>query len=358
MAECHTGRSRVLESSCSRSIGEAVSCGPRGVCVQPAYWSNTVHVRGAPESDRVGTRGAEVVDYRRKNRVEGVPAWERAVRKTPLFALLGVIVIKLFSSAAESETWLEDPITGCKIFSPEDRPGPATLISWSGACDAEGRAEGAGVLTWFEEGTLGGRYIGPLGAGKALGRGVLYMRSADGGYDRFEGEFRDSEIQGRATVDTANGTHFVGTLNSATMSGFGVVTRPSGDRYTGDIEDGQLQGEGYLERADGERYKGEFKANEPHGSGEWMNARGDYYEGQFVDGLRSGRGRLETVDGRVYEGEFVAGVPQGQGKYTAPDGGMIEGRFRSGWPDGEVLATSPEGDVTHERWADGKRVSE
>jgi hypothetical protein len=269
-----------------------------------------------------------------------------------------LVLLLLGISTAHGESWHEDPISGCLVWDDEDLIDRDVLVSWSTGCDSDEFASGDGVLTWIEDGELRTRYVGPMVGGKANGWGIAYVRTDDGRYTRYEGEFRDSEIDGHVRIDTPDDKHFIGTYDSVTKTGTGVATNAAGDRYTGEIADGKMDGQGYLERANGERFKGEFVAGELNGHAEWINTEGDYYVGNFVAGEISGTGRLEAVDGRVYEGDFRSGLPDGKGIYTAPDGTTIEGQFVRGWPAGEVDVTAPDGETKRERWADGKRIDE
>ena len=269
-----------------------------------------------------------------------------------------ILILSCLVSVAHSESWHEDPISGCKVWDDEDLEDRQVILSWSTGCDAEGNAAGDGVLTWLEDGQIKNRYLGPMVGGKANGWGVAYVLTEDGSYTRYEGLFKDSEIDGHVRIDTADNRRYEGTYNSVTKSGSGVASNAAGDRYTGEIENEQMHGQGYLERANGERYRGEFVAGEVHGHGEWMDAAGDYYVGDFVNGEMSGGGRLERVNGGVYEGDFLDGLPHGTGTYTAPDGKVMEGQFMRGWPSGEVDVTTSDGERTREVWAEGKRVDD
>jgi hypothetical protein len=47
----------------------------------------------------------------------------------------------LLGSGAKAETWHADPISGCTVHD-DDNPQTKVVISWSGECDANGRASG------------------------------------------------------------------------------------------------------------------------------------------------------------------------------------------------------------------------
>ena len=268
----------------------------------------------------------------------------------------GLLLAILLSSEVLAETWHADPISGCAVFD-ADAPSTEVLISWSGNCDQNGHASGDGVLSWIDDGKLIGRYVGTMQGGMANSQGVLEIVAKAGGHDRFEGQFKDNEIDGYIVAKTAAGIRFEGRMSSVDLSGNGVVTTAAGDWYTGDLSHGKMNGKGHLIQANGEQYRGTFQNDLLEGVGEWLGANGDYYKGGFVAGQFSGEGRYEASDGDVYEGEFVAGEPSGPGRFTDASGRVIEGQFKAGWPDGEVDVVTSDGKRLLEVWSDGKLVS-
>ena len=261
------------------------------------------------------------------------------------------------ASAADSY-WLEDPISGCMVWSP-DAPGDDEAISWSGGC-VDGKAEGEGVLAWFAQGTLAGRYQGPMIAGMANGNGTLYMvdNKVGSGYLRVEGQFSQSFIDGYVRVTEADGGSFEGRIDELTMNGEGIWRSADGGMYEGPLEAGKPNGEGYAELADGTRYRGTFVDGLASGNGEMIDAEGNYYQGEFEDDHFHGQGRMEYADGATYVGSFRTGELDGQGTYTSPEGIRYQGRFVAGRPDGTVAVTSVDGSVTQETWSEGERVKQ
>ena len=59
-----------------------------------------------------------------------------------------------------ADLWIEDPITQCKVWTDEIDPA-GEAISWTGSC-LDGKATGEGVLAWFKDGSLLGRYEGTM----------------------------------------------------------------------------------------------------------------------------------------------------------------------------------------------------
>jgi hypothetical protein len=268
----------------------------------------------------------------------------------------GLLLAAAFSTGAMAETWHADPISGCAVYDKDD-PKTEVVVSWSGGCDAEGHASGDGVLSWIDDGKFLGSYVGEMQWGRFNGHGALYIVAESGGHDRFEGQFKDDEMDGYVDAKTATGIAFQGQLRSADLFGNGVVTTAAGDRYTGELSNGKMNGQGHLILASGEQFRGTFRNDEPEGAGEWLGADGDYYKGDFVAGQFSGQGRYEAADGDAYEGEFTAGEPNGQGWFVAASGRVITGRFKAGWPDGEVTVTTPDGKQLQELWSEGKLMS-
>ena len=265
-----------------------------------------------------------------------------------IFAMLAA----LLCSISSAESWHADPVTACTIFDSTDDVSNV-IVSWSGGCDSENRASGDGVLSWIEDGKFAGRFAGPMNGGKAQGVGVIYI-AAEEGFDRYEGEFKDGELDGHTQAVGADGTLFSGTLNGADFSGEGVFTSANGDKYTGEFANGELNGQGHLILSSGEQFRGNFSDSVIADGGEWLGPGGDYYKGGFLDGEFSGAGRFEAVDGSVYEGDFVNGLPEGQGRYTDSEGQETAGAFLAGWPDGQVDITTTDGRSLSEFWSDGK----
>ncbi len=103
-----------------------------------------------------------------------------------------------FARGAEP-AWIADPRTGCKVVNAN--PQPNESIAWSGGCD-NSFAQGPGVLQWFENGRPAERYEGEMRAGQMEGRGTL--NTGDGGH--YEGEFRAGKADGVGQWTTAHGS--------------------------------------------------------------------------------------------------------------------------------------------------------
>ena len=57
--------------------------------------------------------------------------------------LISTVAAALLISPGHSETWHQDPISGCTVWDDEDVPDKDALVSWSEGCDAEGKSAGA-----------------------------------------------------------------------------------------------------------------------------------------------------------------------------------------------------------------------
>jgi hypothetical protein len=173
--------------------------------------------------------------------------------------------------------WAVDSRMGCWLWNPFPQAGET--VSWSGSCDAGGRATGTGVAEW----RVGGKVDhseGEYSDGKKNGRGVY--RSANG--DRYTGEFRDDKFNGR-----------------------GVMIFAKGGRYDGDWRDGKANGRGVFYLANGARYDGEWKDDRQHGRGTLTLPDGNWYEGEWRDGRANGRGVYMRTDGNRFAGEWRDG---------------------------------------------------
>jgi hypothetical protein len=207
--------------------------------------------------------------------------------KKIIFGLIaGLLIAPTLALAGE---WVNDPISDCSVWSDEATDGH-DVVSWSGDCEA-GKASGHGVLAWFAEGGLLARYVGTLKAGKVDGVGSLVVRSELGaGYDHYDAEFVDGEIEGEVGLVTAGGDRFQGSMKQSIIEGYGSYVGANGDRYDGEFVNGMPEGAGFSEADDGELYKGMFKAGVRHGEGTLVDENGDEFEGEFVDGILQGWG--------------------------------------------------------------------
>jgi hypothetical protein len=176
---------------------------------------------------------------------------------------LGLIGLALCAAtgAEAAETWLKDPVTGCGIWSDDDKI--KRVASWSGAC-SNGKAIGAGVLVVVADGEFEIRYSGSMADGKAHGLGLVHYRAGDG-FASYAGEFANSELHGRGFADLPDGSHYEGEFANDEPHGFGTHTASDGARYQGEFRNGKASGKGTYTAANGDMYLGSFINDNPDG---------------------------------------------------------------------------------------------
>lgn len=263
-----------------------------------------------------------------------------------------IVILPALASADSSGGWAKDPVSGIEVWLPQY--AGTEIVSWSGG-STDGKASGFGVLSWFDDCELAGRFEGTMEAGKVQGRGNLFF-VIDSGYSEYQGEFENSELNGFGILKLADGGRIEGQFEHSKVNGHTKYTAPNGASYTGDVKDNTPHGTGRQVTADGEEYYGDFVDGVRHGDGTLLLANGGIYTGPFVDGLPNGNGTLTLANGGVYEGPFVDGLPDGEGKYTTPDGDVAHGRVIKGVPDGKIVFTLKDGGTREEIWKDGKKV--
>jgi hypothetical protein len=260
-------------------------------------------------------------------------------------ALSGLLCLSAAPDAwAEEGLWMADAISGCQVWS-TDKPQPAEAVSWAGAC-MDGKASGWGVLIFWDQQGLGGRYIGEMLAGKLHGNGLLSMRDEErGGFLEYNGHFADSKPVGKGFLKLADGTQFYGELLDGARHGRGIVLTADGWLAKGEFKDGKGVGTLVVDytAADGERYIGQAANNKRQGFGILTTPEGDFYAGRFADGLPDGPGLYKGAAGDRFEGEFKGGKPNGFGTSTDAAGNVLQGHFVDGEPVGTVLVTLPDG---------------
>ncbi len=249
--------------------------------------------------------------------------------------------------------WLSDPVSGCRIWAGDDPAAADDIVSWSGNCH-DGTAIGKGILSWFGNGALLGRYEGEMFDGRLEGRGRLAYRLEDG-FGVLVGEFEDGLPHGKVSLRYANGDHFRGVVQHGIDTGRGVYVTANGAKLGGSFRDGGTEGEERSESPDGEVFRGTFRDNERE-TGVVIYPDGTRYEGPFAGGEPSGTGMLELPDGGVYEGVFSGGEPNGKGVFTAANGDVYRGMFANGYPEGEIEVTLAQGGVERQTWVAGKRA--
>jgi hypothetical protein len=178
-------------------------------------------------------------------------------RRARLATLVVVLLLSIHPAWGQSRgdapgraAWLVEARAGCWLWHPD--PDPEQAVTWSGACDTNGRATGPGIVEW----RVGNRV------------------------DRGDVEYRDGKRNGR-----------------------GVYTFANGNRYEGDFRDDQFEGHGVLILAVGARYEGEWRNGRPNGLGVYWRVDGSRYVGQWRDGC------FQDAERRVAVGRPLAECP-------------------------------------------------
>ncbi|MCU7959676.1 MAG: hypothetical protein KZQ58_06685 [gamma proteobacterium symbiont of Bathyaustriella thionipta] len=217
--------------------------------------------------------------------------------------------------AAEIQ-WISDPVSGCKVRA-DGVDLSKDVISWSGAC-VDQVAEGKGVLVWFRDGRLLGRYQGGMQQGRFHGNGLLAYdnpQTAEHDYVQIQAQFKQGLIDGRTKIKKPSGDQFDGWLRTSSLrakgsTGFGVYTSAAGEVYRGPLKDGLFEGRGELYEIDGGRMRGYFMAGEPHGKSEYHAANGDVYRINWVNGKIDGEVEIMRRDGSSDTQYWQQGVLQ------------------------------------------------
>ena len=153
----------------------------------------------------------------------------------------------------------------------------------------------------------------------------------------FEGEFGGH----RRMLCAAYGPKYgQARIMRGTREGVGTQLCPNGDLYEGEFVDSQRQGKGLCTYACGDIYDGEWKDGGRNGKGKMVEQNGTVYEGQWeaeegTEGGKHGRGKmtLASKDGsppEVYSGTWKSDKQAGQGRYTYCDGSSYNGSWQAG----------------------------
>ena len=177
----------------------------------------------------------------------------------------------------------------------------------------------------------GGRYFGPLVAGKMHGQGRLEY--ASGAF--YEGGFARGVFSGQGKLRQASGVEYTGAFRQGAFDGVGRYTSPKGEIYAGSFVKGSFEGQGRFQGADGATFEGQFKHWRPHGAGKLTDTDGTVFEGDFVQGQVQGKATVTTSDGIHYEGELKDWKFEGQGVLRTADGDEYRGGFKNGQFDGQ-----------------------
>ncbi|CAF4929612.1 unnamed protein product [Rotaria sp. Silwood1] len=85
-------------------------------------------------------------------------------------------------------------------------------------------------------------------------------------------------------------------------TGQGVFTLANGERYEGQFKDNNFNGKGTYYYANGNQYTGDWVDDKKSGKGVFTWANGNQYKGQFKDDNKHGKGKLYHANGDVQKG--------------------------------------------------------
>eukprot|EP00320_Phaeocystis_rex_P000214 CAMPEP_0119057708 /NCGR_PEP_ID=MMETSP1178-20130426/2102_1 /TAXON_ID=33656 /ORGANISM="unid sp, Strain CCMP2000" /LENGTH=1078 /DNA_ID=CAMNT_0007038565 /DNA_START=76 /DNA_END=3312 /DNA_ORIENTATION=- len=197
----------------------------------------------------------------------------------------------------------------------------------------------------------GDRYEGAWRNENMNGKGTYYY--ADGNI--YEGQWVEGNKHGEGTHTWVDGQVYKGQWVDDTMHGRGKYTFPNGNTYEGQYVGGVRDGKGKFTYANGGVYTGGFSQGKKNGFGTYVDPNGKLvYEGNWED-KEHGFGKFVFPNGAVYEGEFVKGKKEGKAKYSDPSGAIYEGSFVAGKREGYGKYTDPSGAVAYQgEWKDGQ----
>ncbi len=195
------------------------------------------------------------------------------------------------AQAVNSGAWLKDPISNCAVWAADLKE--EGVISWSGDC-RDGKADGAGILSWVTNGKLARRYSGPMLGGKAQGIGALDFWM-EGQYLHYEGSFVNSRLEGWGSVRWPDDRRLEGEFKDDALTGFVEYKAADGSTYTGAVKNDVADGLGHQILPGKEEYYGQFRQGKREGQGVLLLPNGDMYTGSFHNDKPNGAGKLQLA---------------------------------------------------------------
>ena len=151
--------------------------------------------------------------------------------------------------------------------------------------------------------------------------------------EKYVGEFKDDERNGRGTNTFPSGAKYVGEYKDGKYNGQGTFTWPSGAKYVGEYKDDKRNGQGTYTYPNGAKYVGEYEDDERNGQGTYTSPNGEKYVGEWKDDKRNGQGTFTWPDGRKFVGEYKDDERNGQGIQYNPNGSVKESGM---WRDDQL----------------------
>ena len=128
-----------------------------------------------------------------------------------------------------------------------------------------------------------------------------------------------------------------------------------GDRYKGEKKDEEFEGRGEMEYFNG-KYIGEWKNGLREGFGIYKYNNGDKYMGKWKNNLEEGDGRYIYNNGDIYDGNYKEGKREGKGllKYNKQKDNIIQfyGEWKNDKRNGEGIIYYKNGDELEGIWED------
>ena len=107
------------------------------------------------------------------------------------------------------------------------------------------------------------KYEGEIKNGKSNGQGTFtYYEDYEDG-KKYIGEFKDGKKNGQGTETYSDGSMYIGEFKNDKSHGQGTTISPDGDYYVGEHKDGKYHGQGTYTFHDDHYYVGKWKDGEP-----------------------------------------------------------------------------------------------
>jgi len=172
-----------------------------------------------------------------------------------IFVILIFLTLTIASNSQTlKDVWVVCNAQGCKVIDPYYSDG--VTLKWEGSC-TNGKADGYGKLTKYDNGELESTY---------------------------EGTYRNGIREGNGKFTTAQGTILEGIFVNNQMTGIGSMHNKDGDSYYGEFINYMMHGKGTYIQANGGKFEG-FVANEKKYTGKYTRYDGQvsyYQKGEIV----------------------------------------------------------------------------
>jgi hypothetical protein len=167
--------------------------------------------------------------------------------------------------------------------------------------------------------------------GKKEGFGIFY----DSGGNKYIGEWKDDQFDGKGRLISINGDCYEGDFKSGIIEGSGMlISKEGGYNYLGEFKNNKFHGKGKIIYDDNTTYEGNFSKGYMEGEGNLLFRDGSYYKGNFNQNRFNGRGKFNFHDGRKYNGDWKNNTMDGIGKFSWDDDTKYNGEYRNNVREG------------------------